>query len=245
VYLRKLALVLVLVISLTRTKGTEGAYTMQQAYRLVSLVLIFSVAVVLSACDASLPSQVQTGKVRLEEQIVTEMLDSSHVDPARVDVLADRIKRNGKGAVTLTVPWLSGDVYSSRIATKHGAAYKKALRKRGVLDIHVVKVPVANEQYLNKVIVAYQALVALPPDGCGRITGYQGAENMEAIEQYKFGCETKMSVSQMIADPSDLMGKSGVQDNDSSRAGTSVVKYKAGIPNKPMQGFQASSVGVQ
>lgn len=216
-----------------------------QAYKLISLAWILGVVLVLSACDASFPSQVQTGKVRLKEQIVTKMLDSSSVDPAYVNVLADHIKLNGKGAVTLTVSWLSGDVSRVRVAERQGAAYKKAFKKRGVSDIHVVTVPVADKRYVNKIVVAYQALGALPADGCSRITGHQGAENLEAMEQYKFGCETQISVSKMIVDPSDLMGKAGTQDNYSSRAGSSVGAYKAGIPNAPMQGFQASSVGTQ
>ncbi|MFH1158896.1 MAG: CpaD family pilus assembly lipoprotein [Pseudomonadota bacterium] len=216
-----------------------------RAYRLVSLAGILGAALVLSACDASLPSQVQTGKVRLREQIVTEVLDSSRVDPARVNVLADHVKRNGRGAVTLTVSWLSGDARRAHVAERQGDAYKKAFEKRGVSGVHVATVPVADERYVNKVVVAYQALVALPSGDCGRITGYQGADNLEAIDQYKFGCETQMAVSRMIVDPSDLMGKAGAQDNDSRRAGASVEAYKAGTPNTPMQGFQASSIGTQ
>ena len=216
-----------------------------QAYRLFSLAGILSAALVLSACDASVPSQVQTGKIELKEQIVTEMLDSTHIDPARVDVLANHIKRNGKGSITMTVSWLSGDVSRASTAERQGKAYKKALEKRGVSGIHVVTVPVMDERYVNKIIVVYQSLVALSSDGCLRLTGYQGAENLEALEKYQFGCETQMAISRMIVEPSDLMGKDGAQDSGSRRASASVENYKAGTPNKPMQGFQASSIGNQ
>lgn len=213
------------------------------AYKLVSLAGILSVALVLSACDASVPSQVQTGKIQLKEQVVTETLDSTRIDPARIDVLADHVKRNGKGDVTLTVSWLSGEASRESTAKRQGNAYKRALEKRGIFDIHVVTVPVMNERYINKIVMVYRSLVAQPPDDCLRLIGYQGAENLEALEKYQFGCEMQMAVSRMIVEPSDLMGKDGAQDNDSRRAGASVENYKAGTPNKPMQGFQASSIG--
>ena len=214
-----------------------------QAYKFISLAGILSVALVLSACDASVPSQVQTGKIELKEQVVTKMLDSTQIDPARIDILADHVKRNRKGDVTLTVSWLSGDASRERTAKKHGNVYKRALEKRGVSGIHVVTVPVMDERYINKIVMVYRSLVAQPPDNCLRLTGYQGAENLDALEKYQFGCEMQMAVSRMIVEPSDLLGKDGAQDNDSRRAGVSVENYKAGTPNKPMQGFQASSIG--
>jgi type IV pilus biogenesis protein CpaD/CtpE len=215
-----------------------------QAHRLISLAGALVAGLALSACDVTTPSQVTTQKIRIKDHIVTQTLDAGRIDPARLNVIADDFTRKASnGKMTLTVSYLSGDVRREGVARSQGNAYKKAFEQRGVSGVSVATVPIADKQYAGKVVVMYKAQSALAPKDCKNITGYQGADDMDAADQYQFGCNTKTAVSRMIADPSDLMGKGGTQNDDSRRSGAVVETYKSGKPNQPMKGFQASQVG--
>src|SRR3990172_2901692 len=211
-----------------------------QVYRLISLSGILAVALFLSACDVSTPSRFTTGKIRVKEQMVTEVLDAGRIDPARVNVIADGFVRNARGGMTLAVSYPSGDSARKDSARKQGDAYKKSFEQRGASNISVVTVPVAHQQYTGRVLVTYKALAAVAAKDCNPLPGHKGADNMEAVDQYKFGCETQTAMGRMVADPSDLLGKAGTQKNDSRRSGATVESYKAGTPNQSMQGLQAS-----
>lgn len=198
---------------------------------------------ILAACNPTAPSQVQTGKIQVKEQMVAETLDARRVDAGRVNVIADNFIRNGRGSMTLTVSHASGDK-AKTTAESRGEAYRKEMEKRGVSGISVVTVPVADAQYADRVIVTYKALTAEKPEGCRKIPGYQGAESLDdGIKQYQFGCEIQTNISKMISDPSDLLGKAGTPDGDSRRNGTIIEPYRAGTPNQKIQGMQASRVG--
>lgn len=214
-----------------------------QKNRLRNFAGALAVIATLSACDTTSPSQVNTGKIRVKDQMVVEMLDAVRVDSGRVKVIAGDFVRNGSGEMALTVSWLAGDRVRESIAAKQGKVLKEMFRQNGVSSVSVVTVPVTDKKYTNKVVVNYKALTALPPKDCGRIPGYLGSDSVETADQYRYGCETQAILSKMIADPSDLMGKGGAQNNDSRRAGATVEAYKAGTRNPKMEGMQASTVG--
>jgi type IV pilus biogenesis protein CpaD/CtpE len=194
----------------------------------------------LGACDASVPSKVNVTSITVQEQMVTAELDAGKPDPARVHVVAEDILKRARGPVNMTVPYLPG---GEKLAEKQAAAYTKAFAKEGIKDIHVVTVAVADVQYTRKVVIDFRALAALPPEGCQRIPGYMGAENSADEERYRYGCEHDTILSKMVADPSDLLGKSGSQDGDSRRAGPMLERYKTGVKNEPIQGMNASNIG--
>lgn len=197
----------------------------------------------LSACNVTTPSQLYTGKLRVSDQMVAETLSAGTVDPARVGVIADRFMQNGKGEMVLTVSYLSGDSAGKTAAEKNGKAYKKAFEQRGASNISVVTVPVADKQYADQLVATYRAATALSPKGCRRLPGYHGGDDMAAIDQYQFGCDTQTMLGRMVSNPADLLGKAGTQDSDSRRSGTLTEPYKTGKPNAKMQGYQASGIG--
>ncbi|MCE9508442.1 MAG: CpaD family pilus assembly protein [Alphaproteobacteria bacterium] len=215
-----------------------------QAHRLISLAGALVAGLALSACDVTTPSQMMTQKIRIKDHIVTQTLDAGRIDPARLNVIADDFTQKASNRkMALTVSYLAGDAKREGVARKQGNAYKKAFEQRGVAGISVATVPLADKQYAGKVVVTYKVQAALAPKDCKNIPGYQGADDLDAADQYQFGCNMKTAVSRMIADPSDLLGKGGTQDNDSRRSGAVVETYKSGKPNQPMKGFQASQVG--
>ncbi len=211
-----------------------------QAYRLVFLAGLLGMALSLSACDVSTPSQIQTGKIRVKEQMVTEALDAGHIDQARVSVISRDILRNGKGEVSLTVPYLSGGEYSAR---EISTSYQEAFQTQGVRHVSVALVPVTERQYADKAVLAYRAMTAIPASDCTRIPGYQGTDNIEELDRYRIGCETQAATARMVVDPTDMLGKAGTQDRDSRRSGAIIEPYSSGVPNQPLKGMQASKVG--
>jgi type IV pilus biogenesis protein CpaD/CtpE len=93
--------------------------------------------------------------------------------------------------------------------------------------------------------VSYQALVAQQADECGRIPGYQGTESMDNFDSYQYGCETQATLSQMINDPADLLGRQNPPDANSRRNGANIEPYMLGTPNPPLKGMSASTIGTQ
>lgn len=215
---------------------------MMQAYRLVSFLGAVGMALALSACDVSTPSQVQTGKIRVGERVVTETLDAAKVDPLRVKIVSSDIQRNGRGAVTITVPYLEGGEAAAR---KQGAAYRKAFEGQGVKKVALALVPVTDDRVAGQVVVDYRAVVAAPAEKCTRIPGYVGADNLEEAVNYRFGCEMQALTTKMVADPTDLLGKESAQGGSSRRSGAIIEGYQSGTPQQPLDGMNASQVGNQ
>jgi type IV pilus biogenesis protein CpaD/CtpE len=197
----------------------------------------------LSACEVTTPSQVQTGKIRIKDQMIAEMLDAHQVNPGRVKAIANNFVQNGKGGMVLTVSWLAGEHTREVFAEKQGKSFKKAFEQEGAANISVVTVPVTDKKYADKVVVTYKALTAMAPKDCNSMPGNLGGEAIDAIDEYRFGCDTRIAISKMIADPSDLMGKNGTQNSDSRRSATIIEKYQAGTPYEKTIGTNASTVG--
>jgi type IV pilus biogenesis protein CpaD/CtpE len=198
-------------------------------------------ALMTSACDPSTPSEVSAAKIQVRDRAVTEILTTDHVDKASVQAIAAKILHNGdKVDVTLTVPYLSSG-YAA--AVKLGNAYKSAFAKEGVTHFSVALVQMTDSKDTGKAVVSYQGLVASQPDGCKLLpgSGHQGTGTMEDAQGYQYGCETQANLSKMIADPSDLLGKSPVTAADSNRNGPLAETFLSGKPNGAMGGMSASS----
>lgn len=170
--------------------------------------------------------------------MVAQPLDAGHVP-----MIAKRFSRVGKGDMTITISYLPTDGGARARAETQGDVYRKEFFQYGVSNISVVTVPVAGRKDAGKSVVTYNAVTAIPPEGCQDIHGRTGAGNIDDADEYRFGCATQAVFSKMVADPSDLMGKPGTQNGDSQRHGTIIEPYKAGTPNQPMKGFQASGIG--
>jgi pilus biogenesis lipoprotein CpaD len=209
---------------------------------LIAVLLALSLPL-LAACDVTAPSQVTTGKIRLSTQTKNIVLPAQAVDKAQVENIAADYARTGKGKVTVLVSYLDGNPVNEIKARQRGNAYKNALQRSGLSTVEVNTVSVATPPDAGQAIISYHALTASAPKNCDRITGYQGGDTLDNMKKYPIGCETKSILSQMIADPSDLMGKAGTEKDDSRRAGATVETYKTGTPNQPLKGMQASTIG--
>lgn len=208
----------------------------------MSLILVGAV-LILTGCDASTPSRVETGKMRIVEETVTKTMRANAVEPPRIKAIADHYAANSKGLLALTVSYNEKDAKGKLRAEKQIKDFRAAFKNQGVVEIKAETVAV-DEIYAGQAVVSYRALVAKPPKGCGRIVGYQGAERVADVDYYQFGCENAAALSRMISRTEDLKGNAGSQSGDGRRMGTTVEPYASGTPNDPIGGFTASDIGL-
>lgn len=214
-----------------------------QAYRLILVVGTLGALLMASACtpDITTPSDINTSGLKVKDQTVTETFNADHVDLKHVAATARKVLRNGNREVSMTIPYLppGGEARASDL----GAAYKDAFAAQGVTHVSVALVAMTDSEEADKAVVSYQALVAQQADDCSRLPGYQGTESMDNFGTYQYGCETQAALSQMIDDPSDLLGKQNAPAANSRRNGANIEPYMLGTANQPMQGMSASSIG--
>lgn len=205
--------------------------------------VFLSAAMLLSACDVTTPSQVKTGEIRIMERMKTATLDARRVDANRVDMIADDYKMNGRGDFSVVVSYLQNDAGAKRAVSGQGIALRNAFAAKGISDLNIDYVPVTDTALAGQAVVSYQATVAEPPENCGQVMGYQGADVLRNMDAYELGCGTQSALSKMIVQPEDLLGTSGTPDGDSRRHGALVERYKSGTPNEKLEGMNASEVG--
>lgn len=199
----------------------------------------------LCACEASTPSLLHSGQIRVTEDMATRTFDSKQVDEATVSTVSRQYLHNGLSDMVLTISYpQSGDLgLNAASAREQAEKYKRAFERYGVSGINIETVPVSDPRYAHKAVVSYKSVVARAPEGCTDLPVTRGATDIDTVDAYGFGCSVKTVVSKMVADPTDLMGKSDTQDGDSRRGGATAEGYASGKPNERMKGFSASSLG--
>ena len=199
--------------------------------------LAFSV-LLLSACDVSTPSKVHTSSIQLKDVMKTVTVDPMRVDDQSVDMVLSDYRDNGNGPVRLVVPFAPGNPLNKLAAEAQGTQYKKVFESRGLKDFRVSYTATANPNAMG--VISYEALAAEAPRNCHHMPGYYGADKLADGEQHNFGCEMLTAESQMLARPGDLMGTSGLPEDDGKRQGGLVEKYRTGVVNPALQGLKAS-----
>jgi type IV pilus biogenesis protein CpaD/CtpE len=198
----------------------------------------------LAACDVSVPSQLETGHMRLTEETRSVALPAAKPNAATASRIAADFRDNGRGEMHLVMPYRSGDPLHETQARRLGKEWQSAFAKGGAHGIKVEYVGMTDAALLERAVVSYNVLAALPPAGCGqRLTGYQGGDTLEDLHNYRIGCETRTAFSKMIVNPEDLKGRSGSEDGDSRRQGTVADRYMSGEPMEPLNATTASSIG--
>ena len=197
----------------------------------------------LAGCDMTTPSQVETGHIRLQENMKTVTVHPAAPDAAAVSRIAADFKRNARGKMAMVIPYQAGQPAEELQAKRYGGQWRQAMAQAGVREVDVSYVGVNDPQLLTRAVISYPALQALPPEGCRRLTGYQGADSIEDVHDYRIGCEVKTAVSKMIVDPEDLMGRDSDNRSEARRQGAVVDGYLSGTPNEPLEGGRSSEIG--
>jgi type IV pilus biogenesis protein CpaD/CtpE len=196
----------------------------------------------LAACSPHVPSQVNTGPMRVEKDMMTKTFSAERVDVAQVSAAAQEILSGNGTDPALTIPYMVGQEVT---ALQMETAYKTAFAAEGISGLSVSLVPVMSAQDADEAVLAWQVLKASAAPGCPRLPGYQGGDDLAEGQRYRFGCEMQASLSRMVADPSDLLGKTTADGGYSRRNGIIIDSYQGGTPQEPMQGFSASGIGGQ
>lgn len=199
-------------------------------------------AMALSGCDMTTPTQLRTGQMQVGEAMRVRQLPAGRLDPDQVNVVADDYMRNGKGPVRIVAPYKAGSPLERVTAERQGNLYKKAFARRGVAVL-VNYIPVHDGADAENLVVSYAATQAAAPADCMRLTGSGGASTLSEVQRYRMGCELDTAMSAMIAHPEDLMGVAGTPDDYARRQGAIVEHYRAGTSNPPLNGLNASTTG--
>lgn len=211
-------------------------------FRFSALCCAALAAVSLTACDVTTPSHLETSQIRVQDVTKTALLPAGGVDSAMVSIAANDYARNGRGKVRLVVPYLKGTPLNRMAAQRAGEGYRRAFREHGI-DVAVNYAETVKKDDARNAVLSYTGTVALPPRSCMRMTGSDGAETMVAGEKYSVGCSMKTAMSQMIANPDDLMGVAGTPDEVARRQGPMMENYMSGKTNAPLNGLNASATG--
>lgn len=180
----------------------------------------------------STASQLRTGPIQLEEKPAVETRRLHDFNAADARLLAKGYRDRGRGPLSATASYDQGDVNGLRRTREDVQRAVQALNREGVREVRVEYVPVSDPMLVGQVVFAYQALNARAPDHCTRMPGYQGAEDLDAIQRYQISCESKSIMSEMIVRPEDLLGRSEKDLSTARRAGGVVEFYQDGEPNE-------------
>lgn len=211
---------------------------------ILRLIPAFCAILLLSACDVTMPSQLETGQMRLAEETRSVALDAAQPDRAAARRVAADYRDAGRGDMRLVMPYRSGDPLHETQARRLGNEWKAAFAKEGAGALKVDLVAVTDPDMLGKAVVSYNVLAVQPPVGCERrLTGYQGADTLEDMHNYRIGCETRTAISKMIVNPEDLQGRAGTVSGDSRRQGTVTERYMGGEGMERLDTTNASGIG--
>lgn len=212
-------------------------------FRMIRTLSVAVLTLGLAACDVTMPSQVETGHMRLSEETRSVAVDVAKPSDDAARRLAKDFRQNGRGEQRLVVPYKGGDPLQETQARRQGKEWQAALARNGMPGVEAEYVAVSDTTLLDRAVLSYNVLSALPPEPCvQRLTGYQGADTLEDMHSYRMGCETKTALSKMIVNPEDLKGRDGTEPGDGRRQGTVVERYMGGEGMEPLDGQTASNV---
>jgi len=212
--------------------------------RLAKMLCAALLSLSLSACDVSVPSQLETGQMRLSEETRALAVSAQSPDKALAKRIAADFRDNGRGDIHILMPYKSGDPLHETQARRVGKEWQSAFAKNGAAGAKVEYVAMTDAAALERAVISYNVLAALPPVACGqRLTGYQGGDTLEDLQKYRIGCETRTAMSKMIVNPEDLQGRDGSEPGDSRRQGAVAERYMSGEKMPPLETTSASGLG--
>lgn len=205
------------------------------------VLLAVVVALLVSGCNMTTPSQLRTGHIQIEKTAAAYDYDLSLVTDKQLHSFAREYERVGRGPLTATVSYDAGQQNGMAYAKRETERVLTSLRRHGIqhTDVHYVAAP--DRDAVNKIVLAYPAVTARAPDHCTRLPGYQGAESLSEIQTYQISCESKDVMSRMIVRPEDLLGTDGRNSATSRRAGAIVESYQDGEPNENFYEIKSAS----
>lgn len=201
----------------------------------------------LSGCSTEQfePSEINFSRVELLQGRFEQERRLDDMTVPALEDLADAWQRHGDGPMNVNV------LYDPRArangpmtAGRHAARLGEALRLRGV-TADAGTLPVSGHGEDLSVFISYPQTTARAPSNCGPMPGLDGTGpdfgKTGLNEGYRAGCGIESILARQVARPSDLRGRSGLQGpSDGRRVYQQIGGYRAGVPNEPLEGEQAS-----
>lgn len=197
----------------------------------------------LAGCNLYEEGHITTKRVQVQEKNFSDDVLISDVNDVYIDALASHFYKYGGGAMDVTVTY---DPYSrsntAMMAGDKAADVVAALRAAGVNNLKGGVLPVKDQGDSSHLLVSYLAYTAHAPEGCGDLPGVgSSTRNLEDNPDYELGCSTQTLMAKQIARPKDLLGQGNTDHLTDARGASNVVDtYRAGTPNKSLDGETAS-----
>lgn len=202
-----------------------------------------------AACSGSIeqfePGEVSFDRVELMRGQFEKDMAIADLTPARLEALAEEWQRYGDGAMTLTVLYDPHARVNGPInAGKQAARLAESLRVRGV-TVATETLPVAGRGESLSAFISYPQTMARAPESCGTMPGLEGTGadfgKTGLNDGYRAGCGIETILAKQISRPSELRGRAGLSGpSDGRRVYQQLGAWRAGIPNEPLEGENAS-----
>lgn len=202
--------------------------------------LLASVAV-LPACNVTTPTEVTARDIEVEKAVKTTTFRAHDMTSGDAAKVAQDYRSKGLGAVSVMVTYPPGGTAEAAARTQ-AEAIKEMLQREGLRNIETDTIPVTVTADAGQAILSYSAYTAHAPKDCYAMPGTFGTESGIDGEKYPFGCGLKTARAMQVANPADLLGRSGVGASTSRREGTIIEPGMAGEPNEPLEGLNSSNI---
>ena len=154
------------------------------------LMMLFMVALVLSACEMKGPSQLNASPIQVTQENTSNMMLVSSFTNATAQSIGDDYERRGHGPVDVVVTYATGG--SEGRAENDSRRIASLLRSNGVEDLTVSTLPVNDPEQAGKVMINYIQVSASASPNCtphpaDTRTGIRNNEDGR-YPDYNFGC---------------------------------------------------------
>ena len=200
-----------------------------------------------SACSFDVSSQIDTSRVEVVEGKESERFETSSLDSETIRGLANSYVDSGAGEVELTVTYDPKSKKNTAMkATLEASRIAGLLVENGVPEVKTKVLPVSDSWNLSHTFVSYKTLSAEAPSDCGRMPGFEAADDVGDTKKhmdYGYGCTVESMLARQIAHPQDLLGQEDKTKTDSGRRAENVVSGRGyyGFDQFPELGGESSS----
>lgn len=190
----------------------------------------------LSACTQNTPSMMNTSAVQLSHTTMMEQIAFEDINDHVLSSLAAHYLKNGTSEMDLTMVYNPTSQDFTAMSAVHELNHiKNFLKKKGVHNVASQTTAIPNGH--ASLIVSYDMVQALAPQGCDVMPGLVKDDTTRFLGDYKFGCSTETMLAKQIAHPADLQGNGKLGARDARRDAIVIDNYQRGESRTPLEGL--------
>lgn len=203
--------------------------------RNAGFIFVLSCAILLPACARqSTPSMMNTSLPRVVPQTTMQQVPVDKVSEGYLAKVADDYARFGSSVVHLSLAYdPDSKTYTATQAFEDLSKFKEKLAEMDVRSVTAETVKTAGSNPV--LMVSYDSVAALAPEGCRNMPGMENALTTGEIADYRFGCSTESTLARQIYRPSDLQGNAVTEPGDGRKA-ANIVEFDRRIEKDEVEG---------